>query len=254
MISAIVCSRDPKQFDLVQRNLRRTVGSTPLEILCVDNSQNQYGICAAYNLGVENSHGEILVFLHEDVFHLELNWGDKLVQKFAGDASIGVIGLAGTQFLNTDPPLWSWAGRPFLFGKIVHELDDGERFFMTVFSPDSGDREVVAVDGCWFAVRKEVFAQVHFDTETFRGFHFYDIDFCMQARQHWKVIATTDILIKHQSSGDFDEHWQSEATRFRSKWSKNLPAVVDGLTVPHSRGSDFFNVNLKGKLPQTTLL
>ena len=143
-----------------------------------------------------------MVFLHEDVFHLEHGWGQKLLHKFSHDSSIGVVGLAGTQFLNTDPPLWSWAGRPFLFGKIVHELDNGERFFMTVFSPDSGDREVVAVDGCWFAVRKEVFKHARFDTETFRGFHFYDIDFCMQARQ---------ILENHR-----DHRYSDQTSVFRS--------------------------------------
>jgi hypothetical protein len=85
-------------------------------------------------------------------------------------------------------------------------------------------------------------------------FIFTTLIFACRHGKFWKIIATTDILIKHQSSGAFDEHWQTEATRFRTKWSKSLPAVVEGLVAPHSRGTDFFNVDLKGRLPQTTLL
>ncbi len=125
---------------------------------------------------------------------------------------------------------------------------------MTVFSPDSGDREVTAIDGCWFSARKSVFETSRFDEKTFPGFHFYDIDFCMQARKKWKVIATTDILVKHLSPGSFDEAWQSASRDFRIKWSRDLPAVVSGVEIPRTRGADYFNVNLKGKVPQSTLI
>lgn len=254
MISAIICSRNPSAFEHVRRNLLRTAGDIDLEVIRIDNSANKFGICEAYNDGVARAIGSILVFLHEDVYHLEFGWGIKLLQKFQSSPDIGVIGVAGSQIILGDPPLWSWIGRPYLFGKVVHELDRGERFFMTVFSPESGDREVAAVDGCWFSARKDVFQQVHFDAKTFPGFHFYDIDFCLQARKNWKVIATTDILVKHLSPGSFDESWQKASHAFRLKWSRDLPVAVKGIDVPRSRGADFFNVNLKGKLPQATLI
>lgn len=254
MISAILCSRSPSAFEHVRRNLLRTAGDVDLEVIRIDNSTNQLGICQAYNKGVEQAKGNYLVFLHEDVYHLEFGWGIRLLRKYQSEPLVGVVGVAGSQILFGEPPLWSWIGRPWLFGKVVHELDRGERFFMTVFSPDSGDREVVALDGCWFSARRSVFETVQFDEKTFPGFHFYDIDFCLQARQHWKVIATTDILVKHLSPGSFDESWQKASQDFRLKWSRDLPIAVAGIEIPRTRGADFFNVNLKGKIPQATLI
>ena len=252
MISAVVCSRSSTAFELVRRNLLRTA-ATAIEVIRIDNEHAGLGICEAYNRGVSQAQGDIIVFLHEDVFHLEIGWGPNLMQKFMGDASLGVVGVAGTQALFADPPLWSWAGRPWLFGKVVHELDAGERFFMTVFSPDSGDRDVVALDGCWLAVRKQVFAHASFDSQAFPGFHFYDIDLCMQARKRWRIVATTDILVKHQSPGSFNDAWQEYAKAFRAKWKAELPAFAPGLPTTPTRGSDYFNVDLKGRVPQATI-
>jgi len=254
MISVIICSRLETDFNLVRRNVLRTAGDCDLEVIRIDNTNNTYGICAAYNQGVLESKGNILVFMHEDVFHLEFGWGRALENKFASEPSLGILGVAGTQVLVASPPLWSWAGRPYLFGKVVHELDEGNRFFMTVFSTDSGEREVVAVDGCWFAIRREVFDSCHFDAETFPGFHFYDLDFCMQARLRWKILASTQILIKHCSPGSFDEAWKNAAQSFRTKWGNQLPATTSGIVPPAIRGSDYFNVDLKGRVPQATLL
>ena len=254
MISVIICSRSETDFNLVRRNILRTAGNNDLEIICIDNSAGHYGICAAYNRGIAQAKGDLFVFMHEDVFLLEFGWGATLEQKFKGNANLGIFGVAGTQVLTAHPPLWSWAGRPYLFGKVVHELDNGERYFMTVFSADSGEREVVVVDGCWFAARREVFASCRFDEEAFPGFHFYDLDICMQARKQWKIIASTEILVKHRSAGSFDNEWQQAAQGFRSKWEQALPAFVRGIEPPLTPGADYFNVDLKGRVPQDTLL
>jgi len=253
MISAIICSRDPLAFSLVERNFRFTIGNIPCEVIRIDNTQNIFGICEAYNRGVFRAKGEVLVFLHEDVFHLEMNWGPRLLHKFSSDPTLGVVGVAGSQVLFSDPPIWTQAGRPWLFGKVVHELDNGARYFMTVFSKDSGDREVAVLDGCWMAVRRTVFDSCQFDSDTFPGFHFYDLDFCMQARKRWKIIGSTDILIKHRSAGGFGTSWKDSAQRFVQKWHQSLPTCVSGTSIPTQTGEPFFNVDLKGKAPQTTL-
>jgi len=253
MISAIVCSRDAQAFALVERNLRATIGNSDLEVIRIDNSKNQLGICAAYNRGVFLSHGDILLFVHEDVFHLERNWGPKLEQKYLADESLGMVGVAGTQVLYADPPIWTRAGMPWLFGKVVHELDQGTRYFMTIFSKDSGDRPVVALDGCWLSVRRKVFDTCQFDASTFPGFHFYDLDICLQAQEHWKIIASTDILIKHRSAGGFREEWKQAASQFAKKWKTTLPLTIAGVALPDQLGEDFFNVDLKGKVPQNII-
>jgi hypothetical protein len=144
---------------------------------------------------VKQASGEILVFVHEDVFFAEGGWAIKLEDKFK-DQSVGLIGVAGTQYLFADNPAWVAAGRPFIKGQVIHELDQGSKYFLTVFDWQRGDTEVVAVDGLFFAIKKELFNQIQFDDVTFDGFHFYDLDICMQVHKTHRLIVTTDILVK----------------------------------------------------------
>ncbi|RFP64156.1 hypothetical protein D0N36_15745 [Hymenobacter lapidiphilus] len=50
MISLIICTRDPAALAAVSQSAAATIG-VPFEIVPIDNSQGQYGICEAYNLG-----------------------------------------------------------------------------------------------------------------------------------------------------------------------------------------------------------
>jgi len=253
MISVVVCSRKPPEFDLHRRNVTKTAGSVPLEYVRIDNRDNRYGICAAYNEGVRSSKGEIIVFMHEDVFFMEGEWGRKLVDKFV-DPDLGLVGVAGTQYLFADNPGWVAAGRPFIHGHVIHELDGGNDYKLTVFSWDKTDVEVVAVDGLFFAVRREMFDTVSFDETTFDGFHFYDIDLCMQVRRTHRCIVTWDILVKHQSGGAFDDTWKKYAFRFINKYRSELPASCVTAVPDREQRTGFENFDLKGKAPQITII
>ncbi len=79
MISIIVCSIKEPSWKDHERNVKATIG-TDHEYLRIDNRENNYGICEAYNRGAAKSKGDILVFVHEDVFFLERGWGPVLKQ------------------------------------------------------------------------------------------------------------------------------------------------------------------------------
>ena len=79
-ISVIVCSRADPAWTVHERNVAKTAGSAH-EYLRIDNRSGRYGICAAYNKGIEQARGDILVFIHEDVFFMETNWAAVLSRK-----------------------------------------------------------------------------------------------------------------------------------------------------------------------------
>ena len=219
MISVIVCSRKDPSWDMHERNVKKTVG-TQFEYLRIDNSTNTYGLCAAYNEGIRHASGDILVFVHEDVFFMEGAWGALLESKFSTDQSLGLIGVAGTQYLFADVPGWVAAGRPYIKGHVVHEINQGAVYNLTVFDWQKEDMDVVAVDGLFFAIRKSLFDSIAFDEKTFDRFHFYDLDICMQVRRTHRLVVTWDILVKHQSGGSFDELWKTYSALFLEKYSQ----------------------------------
>jgi hypothetical protein len=253
LVSVIVCSRRDPAWTVHERNVAKTAGSAH-EYLRIDNRGGHYSLCAAYNRGVDRAQGEILVFIHEDAFFMELNWAAVLAEKFAADAALGLIGVAGTQYLFADKIAWTAAGRPWLRGRVVHELDAGNQFTMTAFSLDKSDADVVAVDGLFFAVRRELFNRIRFDETTFDRFHFYDLDICMQVRETHRVVVTWDILIKHCSGGKADDSWRDAGNKFLQKYQDRLPASCvatspDPAKIPE-RG---IHIDLRGKASQQTI-
>jgi GT2 family glycosyltransferase len=225
MISVIVCSaKEPSQAALHRQNAAKTIGPMPWEYLRIDNRESATGICSAYNRGVAAAQGDILVFVHDDAFFMEPGWGGVLAAKFSADRSLGMVGVAGTQYLSRDKMAWTMAGRPYIQGRVVHDLAATNEYFMSAFSTEPGDAEVVALDGLFFAVRRELFETIRFDEETFDGYHFYDLDICMQARRHCKIIVTWDILVKHCSAGNPGDAWREYGRKFLAKYKEELPA------------------------------
>ena len=227
IVSVIVCSRRPPEMTDHEENVATTVGA-PHEYVRVDNRDGRLGICAAYNLGVERAAGEVLVFVHEDVWFRSPDWGTVLRDKFARYPDVGLVGVIGSQRLLAGNPNWSGAGRPFHRGRLITtSRRDGSEVISTM--DDEGvDADVVVVDGLFFAMRAALFEHVLFDDKTFRGFHLYDIDMAMQVSRTHRLLVTRDILVKHDSHGSFEASWRTDAVFFLKKWGAHLPADCSG--------------------------
>ena len=232
-----------------ERNIAKTVG-VPHEYLPIDG-RGGGSTASLWNFGISRSHGDIVVFIPEDVFFMKPNWGAVLQQKFS-DTSIAAVGVAGTQYLIADSPSLTAAGRPFIKGRIVYHLQNGD-FFAVVYSQDLGDFEVVACDGVFLAVRATHLQHAWFDQELFDGYHFADTDLCMQLRHCGKLLVTTGIVVKKRSQIQYDKEWHEYGRRFLDKWSVELPASCVA-TVPDP--ANFISshcVNLQGKAPMETI-
>jgi glycosyltransferase involved in cell wall biosynthesis len=251
-ISVIVCSREPPQWNSHEKNVRHTIGLSH-EYIRIHNQSGRYGICDAYNEGVTRAKGRILVFVHEDVFFMEPGWGRILADKFIRDDFLGLVGVAGTQYLTSEHPAWLAAGEPFLRGRVIHEIDQGRLLYLTVFSWEKEDAEVVAVDGLFMAIRQSLFPKIRFDELTFDAFHFYDLDICLQVRKTHKLIVTWDILVKHLSKGTCDAAWLEAGKRFLEKYRDELSAsCINGKPLPTKRQYGK-NYNLKGIISREVL-
>jgi GT2 family glycosyltransferase len=254
MLSVVVCSAKEPAWTVHERNVCKTIGA-PYEYIRVDNRGKSAGICAAYNSGVVQASGDIVIFVHEDVFFLEPGWGCVLEQRFSSDQKLGLVGVAGSQYLFRNKASWAAAGRPFIRGRIITDRLDTDEFFMTVFSWDKADASVVAVDGLFFAVRRTLFNTVRFDEITFDKYHFYDLDICMQIRAaHYRSIVTWDILVKHLSCGHADDVWRDYGRLFLLKHGAALPASTAD-TVPDETKEPSLgqNYDLRGKLLRKTI-
>jgi len=251
MITVIISARNPVPESTLERNIRKTAGS-PIELFMINNSEGKNGLAAVYNFGAARSRGDILVFMHDDAFFMTEGWGPILESLFAQDPYLGVVGVAGTQYIFRDNCSWTAAGRPFVKGRIVQDLQNGD-FFATLFSPDRESCEVAACNGVFFAVRRTLLTQFGFDEQTFDSFYFHDMDFCMQARKKWRVTVTADILVKHRSMGTYDKTWQRYGQLFLNKWAAELPASCANAVPDPNNAIPAAKASLKGKVDQRTI-
>jgi len=230
-IDVVVCSRSEEQAKIHRRNVLKTA-STLVAYHRMENSKNQFGgICRAYSAGFQQGEADIVVFVHEDVFFLQSGWGERLWELFEQNPQMGILGVAGSSRLQADNPLWVRAGRPWIHGQVVHWLNHGEKIFQTEYSAagEVGIQRVAVVDGLFMAVRRSSMQGLDFDSATFGGYHFYDLDLCMQmhvAGRH-QVFVTSELPVCHLSGGGFDQSWKESAVQFLRKWGANLPVCLE---------------------------
>lgn len=225
MISLIICSSFKDISKILKTNIELTSGCN-YELIVIDNSTNKYSIFSAYNEGIRRAKGDILCFMHEDILYRTVDWGKKIEDHFS-DSTIGLLGFAGSHFLPSVPSYWF--NSPFI---SEHNLtnDNGKiiECTKTEFFSSKTVVDAVACDGFCFFIRKDLFSSVKFDEDYYPGFHFYDMDICMQVLNSGsRVCLCSDVLIEHEWSENPQkkgmELFEKNQQLFFDKWKSHFP-------------------------------
>jgi hypothetical protein len=217
--SVVISTR--KRDDDYIKHVTERFNHPDTEILVYENN-GEYSLPQLYNKGLDESKNDLVVYMHDDLFIETQDVTKKLNRLFRNNPEYGIIGLAGTtQLLNG---MW-WQNRQTMYGQVKHQ--QGDKTWLSAYSDTFGDnlKEVVMVDGLFFAVDKNRIKE-RFDEE-FEGFHFYDVPFCvLNFRQGVKIGVTTKIMVIHKSIGATDKKWEKNKLFFEAKYQKFLPLFV----------------------------
>lgn len=221
MISIIICSRKPDISTQLRDNVQSTIG-VKHEIIVIDNSENRYSICSAYNEGINLSHGDILCFIHEDILFHTKNWGIQLISHFK-KSNVGLIGVAGSKLMPIVPSQWSSEHRyinilQYDAKKMTSNLEKEPRSMHQYLE------SVVLLDGVFLSANKNIFQKIGFDSDLLKGFHGYDYDISAQSiHAGFMNYITYDILLEHFSEGRKDKQYYNSLIDVYKKWMYNLP-------------------------------
>ena len=234
MISLIICTRDPEALAAVSQSAAATIG-VAFEIVPIDNSGGQYGICEAYNLGAARARYDLLCFMHEDIRFCTADWGQTVVNVLS-DATVGVLGVTGGQFQLAAPAAWWGCGLPYCRENVLNVFKDGHTERELRNPENVALTDVAVVDGMWMCSRRDVWARHPFDARTFTDFHFYDVDYCTEIfRSGLRVSVTFDLLIEHHSRGNINAQWAVNALKYQQKRANQLPFGVVTIPPPERR-------------------
>lgn len=223
-ISIIVCSRTAILPQALVDNIEQTIFSSSsehtYEIICIDNSNNQYNIFQAYNIGVARATGDIFCFQHDDICYHSIGWGDRVIDTLT--PPIGCCAVAGATLVRKSP---SWYSLP---GYRVINIEQGGHTYQ-----DTRTKVPLATfDGVWFCIQRECFHTIRFDDTSYQGFHFYDQDTALQLHAAgYRIVSQPDVFIEHQGSQTTDKQWLVSSYRFYDKWKHQLPLQTTATTV-----------------------
>ena len=205
MISILVCSIAPNDFDKLELNISETIGiGIKYEVLKFDNRLEKKGITSVYNYLASQAKYTNLLFIHEDISFGTTNWGEIIVELLQR-REFGVVGIAGSSYLPSMPSGWYL---PFETCNNVY-IKQGFKYSNKAVRFDNQGEDLTPVfllDGVFLAIRKEVFTEFCFN-EKLTGFHAYDVDICQRISTRYQNIFTNRFEIFHQSEGKVDRDY-----------------------------------------------
>lgn len=211
-ISVVVCSVDEGRYQSACHSYSAALGDCPVEFIGIHDARS---LAEGYMRGLGRCSGNVVIFSHDDVAVLSLDLASALHRALD---SLDVVGVVGTARLTG--PAWGWSGRSDGRGRIVQpDPADGSLWVHCLHFPEPVTTGLQALDGLFLAARREVASEVEFDAGTFDGFHLYDLDFSYRAAARGlRVGVSQDILLRHDSIGEFGKSWEFYAARFLAKF------------------------------------
>ncbi|RPJ45757.1 MAG: glycosyltransferase [Candidatus Latescibacterota bacterium] len=241
-VSVIVPTRDGVEW--LRRCIPSALRERPLEILIVDNGSRgaatldylgalekdgaarvlpfpgRFNFSAMMNAAARAARGEFLLFLNDDTEVLEPGSIDAMAE----EAESSDVGAVGALLLYPDGAI-QHAGLVVGMGVVAGHvfrglLPEGNGCFVSPLLP----REVSAVDGACFLVRKSLFLELGgFDAEGL-PVSFADVDFCLRAREKGRRTVYTPhaVFLHHESRTRAPVLDQREVVRMERRWGRVL--------------------------------
>lgn len=215
-ISFVVCSITPAKLERLQRDLAAHLQGEDWELVHVSDARS---LAEGYMRGLARARGELIVFCHDDIGVLCDHFSARLRGRLSGN---DLIGVAGTSLLNG--PAWAWAGPPYTASWVAQSSGNDELLCSLLGTSAPVLPQAQALDGVFLAGHRSLFETLRFDTDTFDGFHLYDVDLSWRAHgAGYRCAVALDLLLWHESGGNFGATWSYYAERFIGKFPQLAP-------------------------------
>jgi GT2 family glycosyltransferase len=196
--------------------------------------EDNIGLVNSSNQLIENSSGEIIALLHNDVLVFEKGWDQRVVNAFERHPEVGLAGFLGAKGAALNGGRWD------VLSNMLEAEIHGVR--------ESSESYVVLFDGLSLIGRRKMFEQVGGIDQNYTYHHFYDKDVSLTSyyagwknlmigvyHHHMSGITAnrpdyqkwiSKVLHKKEGKGDQASYDASEKY-FLDKWKERLPVKVD---------------------------
>lgn len=208
------------------KHVKDSCGIKNSEILVYENN-NEFSLPELYNKVIKEAKNDIIVFIHDDLIFNTKSWGFKILSNFR-KTDYGIIGVAGTTDLvrnpaNPNDTSW-WVSSNKMVGRVSHQSED-KSWLSDYSNKFDNPIPVCLVDGLFIGIDRTKIKS-EFD-ERFKGFHYYDIPFCISNFHNGvKIGVTFDVDLTHKSVGKPNETFYKNMSLFNGLYGRFIPTKV----------------------------
>lgn len=202
--------------------LQKTCMYKEVEIIEKINNGGK-SLSQVYNEIINESSNDIVVLCHDDLEFDTKRWGEKILKNFEKNPEYGILGLAGSKYLDSSGQWWKV---PQTMYGIVNHKHDGKKWTST-YSQNINDKiqDTIIVDGLFIVINKQKIK--HGFDETIKGFHFYDLGFCLpNYLSEVKIGVIFNVRVTHLSIGQTNQQWEENRILFSNKYKNELPIDI----------------------------
>ena len=223
MITIAFCTPDLSKDKEFIDNINQTKDGEITIIPKICNKENGKTICQAYNEVIDESPNDIILLCHNDIVMLTDGWNKIIEDLFTNNPEYAILGTVGSNKFNCGS--WLEKGGIPLGGLIQFRKNDLHRKktrpIIVMFAPNYRYNDIVpsvCVDGFFMMInRKQLKAK--YDEDWIKGFHFYDVEFCIDNLELGAKVGTTYKLdIGHYSDGFYNDAWNKEHDKCITKY------------------------------------
>lgn len=209
--------------ELIEYFKKSSGNSNHVEVIEKIN-QGDKSLSQVYNEIINEAKSDIVILCHDDIYFDTPAWYSK-VQKSFEKNDFGILGVAGTTHLSQSGMWWETNRRKNMVGIVNHE-SGGKKWESRYSSPQGNEiSQVAVVDGVFIAIHKLRIKKLF--VEDFKGFHFYDLPFCLENHlEGVKIGVTTNIRITHKSIGQTNQQWEDNRKQFIENYGEVLPVKI----------------------------
>lgn len=202
---SIVCvyNNEAQYKDFVGSLMRQTVA---YELIGLDNRNSRWkSAAAAYKYGVDLAQAPVVLFSHQDILFLDDSFLRDFVALVTSNSEM-VVGVAGAALSNDgrsrDLLSGMYQGNALRRHKTIHDLTPA-----------------MTLDECLFGCSKRVFERISFDEATCDGWHFYAVDFSLQALRAGLRVEVMPAEVIHLSGGTRDDSYYLAQEKLKRKYA-----------------------------------
>lgn len=190
IVSVIIVYTDLQKLEEAKLWLQKQTAWESVELITLDNRENAFSSAAkALNYGAEISRGEILVFMHQDIYLWDLNAVDTYRTYLESDPN-AIIGPAGKR---ED-------------GKVVMDLYETKEKIQRGERANGQMFEVETLDECLIAMTRHTWNRLRFDEICCDNWHCYAVDICLANKLSGNQNRMIPLEICHDSLGNSENN------------------------------------------------